>query len=128
VINVRHVFFSIDPTQIPASPKHTQKKKSDRNSRFPENYKFKNPPGNSTLTITESNQIELHQTPVPLFPPPVMPLLQEKTTRKEKKFDSNERRLGLFGCLLHPLHVLSKPTKKKNKHDERSSSSSSFAG
>jgi hypothetical protein len=41
-----------------------------------------------------------------------MPLLQEKNNKKGEKFDSN-RKTPRVGCLLHPLHILSKPTKKK---------------
>jgi hypothetical protein len=47
-----------------------------------------------------------------------MPLLQEKTTtRKEKKFDSNETRLGLVAYSIRFMSF-SKPTKKKHRHDE----------
>jgi hypothetical protein len=110
VINVRHVFFSIDPTQISASP-NTPKKNLTK-TPVSENYKSQNPPGNSTLTTTEWNQIELHQTPVSSFPP-VMPLLQEKTTRKEKKSTATERRLGLVAYSFRFIVLASQQRKKQ---------------
>jgi hypothetical protein len=87
-----------------------------------ENYKSQNPPGNSTLTITEWNQIERTPPDASTLVPPCYATI----TRENNKI-RQQRKTPRVGCLLHPLHVLSKPTKNKTRHDERSSSSS-FAG
>jgi hypothetical protein len=60
-----------------------------------------------------------------------MPLLQEKTTtRKEKKFDSNETRLGLVAYSIRFMSFASQQRKNTGtmKRGSSNSTRSSFAG
>jgi len=52
-----------------------------------------------------------------LVPPCYATITRENNNNKGEKIQQ-QRNTPRVGCLLHPLHVLRKPTKKKHRHDE----------